>query len=114
MNQETIHSDRRDSVRASLPIEVEYSANSPTLRARLDDLSETGAFIDTHHALEAGTEMVLRFLLPENGESSPQIYTKARVVWAAPMIGVGVEFIDLDEKSRDRIRFFVASKFFGW
>lgn len=114
MSDDRVGAERRESVRTKIPIEVEYAANSPPIKARLDDLSETGAFIDTHHALDNGTEMILTFSLPDENQQPQEIRSKGRVVWTAAMVGVGVEFVDLDEVSRERIRYFVASKLFGW
>ena len=106
--------DRRHSVRTKKPIDVEYSANCPWIKARLDDLSEEGAFLDTHHALGLGTDMILRFSLPDENGRLQEVRCKARVLWTEAMVGIGVELVDLEEVARDRIRFYVASDLFGW
>jgi hypothetical protein len=38
---------------------------------------------------------------------------KAVVRWLQPTVGMGVEFLGLSDADRDRIKFFVASRFFG-
>ena len=106
--------DRRSSVRTKKPIEVEYSANCPWIKARLDDLSEDGAFLDTQHAISEGAELVLRFSLADEQGRPQEVRCRARVVWKEPMVGVGVELVDLDEATRERIRHFVAAQLFGW
>jgi c-di-GMP-binding flagellar brake protein YcgR len=113
MPDEPVEPERRDSVRVKRPIEIEYSADCPPIRARLDDLSETGAFIDTAHPLGEGSDLVLRFTLPVNPEEA-RVECRARVVWTEPMVGVGVRFVELDEVSRERIRDYVAQELFGW
>lgn len=106
--------DRRGSVRTRKPIDVEYSSNCPWIKARLDDLSEEGAFIDTQHALGAGEEMALRFHLPDEQGKPQEVRCKARVIWKEAMVGVGVEFVELSDAARERIRYVVASDLFGW
>ncbi|HVS15866.1 MAG TPA: PilZ domain-containing protein [Thermoanaerobaculia bacterium] len=113
MTDETTEPDRRASVRAKRPIEIEYSADCPPIRARLDDLSETGAFIDTAHSLGEGAHVIVRFTLPDDAEDD-RIQCHARVVWVEPMVGVGVEFVGLDQRSVERIRDYVAKELFGW
>lgn len=106
--------DRRNTVRTRRPIDVEYSANCPWIKARLDDLSETGAFIDTQHALGEGAEMVLRFSLPDESGKPQEVRCRARVVWRETMVGIGVEFVELSEDASERIRDVVARDLFGW
>ena len=103
--------ERRRSVRVDTPLDAIYScAASPPIRARIQDLSEHGVFLDTHHPLQIGAPVELEFGLPD-GEDPIRI--KGHVSWSAPMMGSGVEFEDLDEATRERIKFFVAQVFFG-
>jgi Tfp pilus assembly protein PilZ len=113
MNQ-AIAIDRRTSVRTRKSMEVEYSANCQWIKARLDDLSEDGAFIDTQHGMSEGSELALRFSLSDGRTEAQEVRCKARVVWREPRIGIGVELVDLDEATREQIRLFVASQLFGW
>jgi len=93
-----------------IPLEAVYSADCPPIHARIQDLCGDGLFIDTSHPLAVGSTIDVSFDLPDDG---PPIKTKARVVWSAPMMGSGVEFLGLPEDQRIRINFFVAEVFFS-
>lgn len=103
-------SERRDSVRVEVPLDATYWCNSPPVRARLQDLSEHGTFIDTNHALSIGSEIEVEFSLPD---TTVPIRARGRVAWSAPMMGSGVRFVDLPDDDRKRIKFFVAEVFFS-
>jgi hypothetical protein len=103
--------NQRRTVRVAKLLEVDYSANCPPIRARIQDLSETGLFLETHHPLALGTLIDLRFELPD-GKPEP-IVTRARVRHVDPMAGLGVELVDVPEPTRERLRMYVASVFFG-
>lgn len=100
------------SIRVQRPVEATYSADSPPVQARIEDISETGCFIDAHHPPPVGTQIQLRFSLPGDPSEEP-IACDARVVWMQPNVGMGVHFLGLPQETRDRIRFFVASVYFG-
>lgn len=103
-------SEKRKSVRVEVPLEAAYSSNCPPISARIQDLSDTGLFIDTSHPLTLGTVIDLSFVIPDSNEP---IRAKARVVWSAPMMGSGVEFTEISEDDRVRVKFFVAETFFS-
>ena len=103
---------KESAIRVQRPVEATYSADSPPVQARIEDISETGCFIDAHHPPPIGTQIRLHFALPED-PSGESILCAARVVWMQPNVGMGVEFLDLPQETRDRIRFFVASVYFG-
>lgn len=100
------------SIRVQRPLEATYSADSPPVEARIEDMSETGCFIDAHHPPPMGTLIRLQFSLPEDSSGQPLV-CDARVVWMQPNVGMGVQFLDLPQETRDRIRFFIASVYFG-
>lgn len=106
--------NRRRSVRVSISIEVEYSSGGPPLKARVEDLSEDGVFLDTSptEPPAVGTELRLSFALPGEKEDAPPIETGGVVIWAAPG-GMGVEFSGLAREEKERIKFAVGSVFFG-
>lgn len=104
--------DRRGAVRVAKSIDFLYSADSPSIKARLEDISETGAFVDTTHPLTVGSQVDFSFRLPYPEDPSP-IEGRGRVVWVQPMVGVGLEFQQLSEEDRQRLRYFVASVYFG-
>lgn len=102
--------ERRRAVRVTRSIEFRYAANCPPIRARLDDLSDAGAFVDTSHPLPLGTSVEFDFQLPN--DPNP-IRGRARVAWAQQMVGVGLEFTELEAADRERVRLYVASVYFG-
>ena len=103
-------SEKRKSVRVEVPLEATYSSNCPPISARIQDLSDTGLFIDTNHPLALGTMIDLSFCIPDNKEP---VKATGRVVWSAPMMGSGVEFTEISEEDRVRVKFFVAETFFS-
>lgn len=104
--------DHRDHVRIGSILEIEYwhDAAPAPVRARLEDLGEGGAFVDTANPIAEGAEIDFRLHLP--AEKEP-ITGKAVVRWLQPTVGMGIEFLGLSEPERDRIKFFVASRFFS-
>lgn len=110
-NSSTKPEDRRRAVRVSKSLEFYYSAECRPIQARLDDLSEAGAFVDTSHPLTVGSLVDFKFQLPD--ESSGPIEGRGRVAWVSPMVGVGLEFQNLKAEDRERIKFYVAGEFFA-
>ncbi len=94
----TVSDDRRHSQRALFCNEVEVVGYGPR---RSSDLSAGGMFIETIAAFPKDTVLQLKFKLGEN-ESTP-IVVRARVLYVASGIGVGVEFMDLAPDDRVRI-----------
>ena len=104
--------ERRASLRVSKSIDFLYSSDSPPIPARIEDLSESGAYVDTTHPLTVGSEVDFSFHLPGASEDSEPILGRGRVAWIDPMVGIGLEFLDLEEEDRKQIRFYVAAVFF--
>ena len=104
--------ENRLAVRVKKALEVVYSSSSPPIDARLEDLSETGMFIDTSHPLEVGAELEFTLALPGE-ESEKPIRGQGKVVWSDHAVGVGVHFTELSDQDRERLKWFVAEVFFG-
>lgn len=104
--------DHRLAVRIKKALEVVYSSASPPIEGRLEDLSETGMFIETSHPLEVGAELEFSLTLPGD-ESEKPVRGHAKVVWSDQAVGVGVHFTDLKDEDRERLKWFVAEVFFG-
>jgi uncharacterized protein (TIGR02266 family) len=81
---------RRKFPRIPLRTEVRYTVDSVSFSAQISDLSESGAFVDTHSPLAAGSTLDFEFCLP--GDPRP-ITGRARVVWRQEMVGMGIEFL---------------------
>ena len=103
--------EHRASVRVEKRLAIEYSSNCPPIQAFVEDLSETGMFVDVDQALPAGNNLEFSLSLPDAQVDMP-IKGSAVVVWSGPT-GMGVEFTDLSDAARQRIHFFVAAVFFG-
>ncbi len=103
---------RQGSLRVQKPLEITYSANCPPIHARIEDISESGFFLDNTNALQVGSELDFELDLPD-AEGVSKIRGKGTVIWIQPTVGAGVEFVDLAPEHRDAIRFFVASVYFG-
>jgi len=99
-------------IRVQKPLEITYSANCPPIQARIEDISETGFFLDNTNALQVDSELDFVVDLPDE-TGSKRIKGKGRVVWIQPTVGAGIQFLDLSQENRDAIRFFVASVYFG-
>ncbi|MGB5162994.1 MAG: PilZ domain-containing protein [Thermoanaerobaculia bacterium] len=99
-------------VRVQRPLDATYSADSPPMQARIEDISERGCFIDAQHPPPTGTQIRIRFSLPSDPSGEP-VECDALVAWMQPNVGMGVQFLDLPQETSDRIRFFIASVYFG-
>jgi hypothetical protein len=84
--------------------EVELSGYGPR---RSSDLSAGGMFIETIAAFPKDTVLQLKFRL--GGNDSTPIEVRARVLYVANGIGVGVEFMDLTPGDRMRIERFLPA-----
>ncbi len=83
--------DRREAKRISYICEVECDGSGVSrLATRINDLSMTGAFIDTVTNFSPGTILKLRFRV-----KNIRIETTAEVRYCMPRMGVGVRFLDL-------------------
>lgn len=93
------HDDRRETLRQSLPIEIEFWVDSTRHRGRIEDLSEGGAYVYTGLQWPDGKKIEFSFTLP--GAPEP-ITGNGTVVWTEYM-GFGIRFDSLDDDARGRI-----------
>lgn len=95
------------------PVEVKFKADDGSGVGALyfdsGDLSIGGAFLKSDLLMEDGEELSLEFIVPGRG----QVRTQARVEWTrrfpeedAPA-GMGVQFLDLDEESKEALAVFL-------
>jgi uncharacterized protein (TIGR02266 family) len=99
-------------VRIATRLEFHYSVNEVQAAGFIEDFSEAGAWIDTQQPLPVDTEIEFRFDLPDEQSDVPVSGT-AIVVREEPAVGMALEFRNLDNETRARIRFHVASIFFN-
>ncbi|HXU07868.1 MAG TPA: PilZ domain-containing protein [Blastocatellia bacterium] len=84
-------SERRQATRISHICEVECEASGLNpITTRLNDLSVTGAFIDSMSCFSRGTILKLRFRIKD-----VLIETSAEVRYSMQRVGMGVRFLDL-------------------
>ena len=103
--------ENRNSIRIEQRLPIEFSSNGPPIQAFVEDLSETGMYIDVDHALPAGDRLQFSLSLPD-ADAGTHIEGNAVVVWSGPT-GMGVEFADLSDADRERVHYFVAAVHFG-
>ena len=96
--------------RAVLAIPIAYRVGGTIATAVTLNLSAGGIAIRTASPLAAGTTARLRFCVPGGGE----VETEARVVWGDSRLGMGLEFSDLADETRDTIARFVENHFFSY
>jgi hypothetical protein len=98
--------DRREAKRISYICEVECDASGVSrLATRLNDLSLTGAFIDSMTCFAAGTIVNLRFHV-----KNIRIETTAEVRYSMPQMGMGVRFLDLKPEHEAALEALIEGK----
>ena len=102
--------ERRRFERAPITAQVEYeltnSSSGPSrVRRNVANISIGGMFITTEEPIRAGTRMVVRFELPNRH----RVIAVSRVCYTRKGLGLGVEFLNLDEEDRDEIESYIAS-----
>jgi hypothetical protein len=95
--------ERRRSVRIEKFLEVKYWTNRYSVEAHTADISEHGVFFDTRSPLEPGTILAFSIRLSDEPSDAPVLGT-GRVVWAEPMMGMGIDFLEVSPEDRDRIK----------
>jgi uncharacterized protein (TIGR02266 family) len=101
-------SGERKQARVGTVVKVTYRAAGRFCTNFAENISSGGMFIATSRPLPPGTTMTLEFFSP--GSSQP-LKAKARVVWVRTRLsapgskrGMGVQFMELDETEKARIK----------
>lgn len=92
--------DRRRFARVSKRLPVEYTIARPQI-AEIADLGEGGAFMVTANPLPMGTRLTYKFRLPGD---PIEIEGEAEVTRVEPKLGMAIEFKNLGQEDRERIR----------
>ncbi len=79
----------RRPLRVPLVVDVEYGPETAPVRHRTRNIGTGGLFVSTEEPLPEGTPVKLRFTLPGHAEPIP---VEAAVVWAEPLLGMGLRF----------------------
>jgi uncharacterized protein (TIGR02266 family) len=101
-------SDRRRSPRIPHLVEIRYASDSPPMTARVTDVSEQGLFVDARNPLPQGARVTFSFLLTNDPWDKP-ITGEGSVVWHQEAVGMGIEFVQLTDEDRTKIRLFVTN-----
>lgn len=92
--------NRRASVRVPYLCDVEcHGLESGSLISRINDLSTGGVFIDVSNPLPVGSNLELRFKVPDK-----EIRVSGEVRYSVPRIGMGIHFLDLGAEERIAIQ----------
>lgn len=102
--------DRRQYERTEVTAQVEYeltnSSSGPSrIRRNIANISIGGVFISTEEPIRAGTRMVVRFELP----NKHRVIAVSRVRYVKKDVGLGVEFLSLDEDDREELKEYINS-----
>jgi hypothetical protein len=98
--------ERRVAKRISYICEVECDASGVSrIATRINDLSMTGAFIDSMTCFAAGTILNLRFHV-----KNIRIETTAEVRYSMPQMGMGVHFLDLKPDHKAALESLIEGK----
>ena len=97
--------EQRQNPRADLFQEVTCEGDGVVARSRVADISMGGMFIDLHQTpFPAGSRVTARFALREE---EPRLALEAEVHYVQDRIGMGIRFVSLSGRERDRIAGFV-------
>ena len=102
--------ERRKFERAEAIAQVEYeltnSSSGPSrVRRNMANISLGGVFITTEEPIRTGTRMVVRFELP----NKHRVIAVSRVRYVKKDIGLGVEFLSLDDEDREELKEYIIS-----
>ncbi len=99
--------------RAKVEFDVDLGSYEKYYLSKFENISSGGAFVRTRELQAVGTMVDLRFKLPNDRNL---IQAKAEVIWTYNQAGqgepnssgMGVKFIEIEEKDRHKIANFVA------
>jgi hypothetical protein len=97
--------ERRDAKRIGYICEVECEGDGVRLASRINDLSTTGAFIDSMTTYAPGTILRLRFRIKDI-----PIEAECEVRYGMQQMGMGVRFINLKPEYASIIEHFIDGK----
>jgi Tfp pilus assembly protein PilZ len=91
---------------AQVEYELTNSSSGPSrVRKNMANISIGGLFITTDEPIRAGTRMVVRFELP----NKHRVIAVSRVCYTRKGLGLGVEFLNLDEEDREEIEAYIGT-----
>ncbi len=99
--------ERRKGRRVPVIREVSVELDSPrvTFRGKRFDLGARGAFINVVAGLPPGSLIEIDFELP----TKERVKATASIRYVLPGLGMGVEFVEIDEEEARAIESFISS-----
>ena len=103
---------QRKHPRSPTELECSIKTGDIGLDTKIFNISEEGAFVEMIIPPDSGSNLELTFELPDTGHT---ISTEVNVQWTASIrqkgpLGIGVRFLEIEEKDRDLIRDFAKSE----
>jgi uncharacterized protein (TIGR02266 family) len=100
------HNDRRGRARTDVKLDVNYRHGDVYLYSRSSNASEFGIFLLSDEPRPVGSLLELEFKTPH---ARQPIKVTGKVVWVeenkgGAETGMGVQFVDLDSETQQRIR----------
>jgi uncharacterized protein (TIGR02266 family) len=105
------HVDTRDGSRVNVYVGVDVFSDHNIFTALTMNVSEGGMFVATRTVMPVGSYVVVHMRLPLDDDPITAL-AEVRWVRAEPLgehvpAGMGLRFGTIDERDRDRVRFFV-------
>jgi uncharacterized protein (TIGR02266 family) len=103
-------SDHRRAPRVFVDLEVDYASEENYLFAYITNISATGIFVRTTEPEQPGTHLNLRFR--SSVATRKPLELEGEVIWVNPYRpgvpdnlhpGMGIRFLDLDDRARDQL-----------
>lgn len=85
---------------------IQYEGSSRTISPRTPDISTCGMFINTTESFPEGAVVKISFRL---GRTQKRIEVRAEVRYCLHGVGIGVEYLNLSDASREAIAAEIAS-----
>lgn len=107
-SEEAAASNRRSADRIDVTWSVDCQTEDTFLYASIANISMLGIFVRTHHPLELGTRLTLRFA-PSGSEEAfvlegvVQWINPVGILGTSPNPGMGIQFVDLQAEQRERL-----------
>lgn len=107
---------RRQSDRLPITLEVNYKTELEFLNCKTKNISAGGMFIRTFYPLPEGTELNVRFTIPEIELDFSVI---AKVVWSAVVkeheseSGMGINFMNMSQEKSKILKSYIEEKLGG-
>jgi uncharacterized protein (TIGR02266 family) len=101
--------NRRTSPRVVLAIPITYRFGNTIASGLSINISTGGVAVRTTSPLEPGTEVKVRFKLPEG---KGEVEAGAKVSWVDRLVGMGLEFTKVEGEHRRTLDEFVQTHFF--